>query len=95
MSGTHSSQELVVANLFSEIDLDDSGELTKREFRRLLSSLDINYSNDKFNRLFRTIDINRDGGINQVELCKTLYPELSFEKVEEAVKLLEVQNALI
>ena len=85
---TNNTPELVVANLFAEIDTDDNGELSKREFSLFFTLLDLNYSDEKFNHLYKTIDINKDGRISKGELCEMLFPELNVRVLEESSKLL-------
>lgn len=80
---------LVVANLFAEIDTDDSGELSKREFGLFFTMLDLNYSDDKFNHMFKTIDINQDGRLSKKELCQMVFPELNADDVEEAASIIQ------
>jgi hypothetical protein len=81
---SNNTPELVVANMFAEIDTDDSGELSKKEFSMLFTMLDLNYSDDKFNHLYKTIDVNKDGSISKKELCHMVFPELDADAVEDA-----------
>lgn len=95
---TNNTPELVVANLFAEIDTDDNGELSKKEFNLLFTLLDLNYSDEKFNHLYKTIDVNKDGSISKRELCEMVFPELNVRVLEESSKLLcsdSVQNSVI
>ncbi len=82
MNDNHKTPEEVVSKMFNEIDADESGELSKREFRVFLSLLDINFSNEKFNRLFKTVDVNLDGGISKLELCRMVFPDMNDNKIK-------------
>lgn len=73
----NNTPELVVSNLFAEINGGDNSSLTKKEFNIFFTLLDLNYSDDKFNHLYKTIDLNKDGSISKQELCAMVFPELS------------------
>lgn len=84
----NNTPDLVVSNLFAVIDTDDSGELSKKEFGLFFALLDLNYSDEKFNHLFHTIDINKDGSISKQELCNMVFAGLNggvFVKTTENV----------
>lgn len=63
----------IIHALFNEIDYDHNGWIDKLEFRFLLRTLKLTYSDDRFNRLFRSVDISGDGKIGWDELNKLLF----------------------
>lgn len=82
------SAKIVISNLFDEIDTDGSGELSKREFSILFQLLELNYSDEKFNRLFKAIDANRDSSISKDEFYKMVFPELQMEDASKSASAL-------
>lgn len=62
----------VIKLLFDEIDQDGSGMIDKTEFRLLLRHLKLTYSDDRFKRLFRAINVSGDGDITFDELKKLI-----------------------
>jgi hypothetical protein len=64
----------VFRELFQEIDQDQTGSIDKVEFRFLLRTLRLTYSEDRFNRLFRAVDSSGEGTLSWSELYTLLFP---------------------
>eukprot|EP00607_Mallomonas_marina_P010455 CAMPEP_0182421512 /NCGR_PEP_ID=MMETSP1167-20130531/6942_1 /TAXON_ID=2988 /ORGANISM="Mallomonas Sp, Strain CCMP3275" /LENGTH=569 /DNA_ID=CAMNT_0024598743 /DNA_START=721 /DNA_END=2430 /DNA_ORIENTATION=+ len=60
--------------IFEELDSDNNEVIYKSDFWRLLRVLDLHYSNDKFNRMFRLIDIDKNGCISVEEFVDMIFP---------------------
>lgn len=63
----------IVRALFDEIDGDGNGWIDRLEFRFLLRTLKLTYSDDRFNRLYRAVDTSGDGKIVWDELYELLF----------------------
>eukprot|EP00602_Paraphysomonas_sp_CaronLab_P000903 CAMPEP_0185030172 /NCGR_PEP_ID=MMETSP1103-20130426/16959_1 /TAXON_ID=36769 /ORGANISM="Paraphysomonas bandaiensis, Strain Caron Lab Isolate" /LENGTH=629 /DNA_ID=CAMNT_0027565181 /DNA_START=889 /DNA_END=2778 /DNA_ORIENTATION=- len=89
------AKEIITA-LFNTIDVNGSGSLNHYEVREFLRALHLHYSNDKFRRLFKAIDVNKDGSISCDELYKLICPEdAEVEEIKartEAVQLIRSQS---
>jgi hypothetical protein len=66
--------------LFSEIDVDHSGEVDAKELQCGLGMLGMHFSATKFKRLFRAVDKDRSGAINFEEFFHLVYPDLQVEE---------------
>jgi hypothetical protein len=89
LQGVVADQKEVLAALFDEIDTDGSGAINRFEFRNMLQALHLHYrcpiiisslhsllcSDEKFKRLFKAVDRNKDGTISIEELYTILFPE--------------------
>lgn len=73
----------IVRALFDEIDGDGNGWIDRLEFRFLLRTLKLTYSDDRFNRLYRAVDTSGDGKIVWDELYELLFGGLIKEEEEE------------
>lgn len=69
--------------MFDEIDGDGNGWIDRLEFRFLLRTLKLTYSDDRFNRLYRAVDTSGDGKIVWDELYELLFGGLIKEEDEE------------
>eukprot|EP00602_Paraphysomonas_sp_CaronLab_P006901 CAMPEP_0185023094 /NCGR_PEP_ID=MMETSP1103-20130426/5786_1 /TAXON_ID=36769 /ORGANISM="Paraphysomonas bandaiensis, Strain Caron Lab Isolate" /LENGTH=501 /DNA_ID=CAMNT_0027555517 /DNA_START=1028 /DNA_END=2533 /DNA_ORIENTATION=- len=76
----------IIETLFENIDSNGNGSLNQREVREFLRALHLHYSNDKFRRLFKAMDFNRDGSISCNELYKLLCPDDALEEERQARK---------
>jgi hypothetical protein len=59
--------------LFDEIDSEGNGWIDKFRFRLLLRSLKLTFSDDRFHRLYRSVDSSGDGKIEWEELHELLF----------------------
>jgi hypothetical protein len=66
-------KEEVIAQLFDEIDIDRSGEISSDELRDLLRALHLHYTESKYRRVWK--EIARDGKITLEALKKVLIPQ--------------------
>eukprot|EP00931_Biecheleriopsis_adriatica_P117582 TRINITY_DN93083_c0_g1_i1.p1 TRINITY_DN93083_c0_g1~~TRINITY_DN93083_c0_g1_i1.p1 ORF type:complete len:558 (-),score=129.52 TRINITY_DN93083_c0_g1_i1:29-1663(-) len=60
--------------LFQLFDLDESAEIDLEEFHLLLKEMEIGFRDDDIQELFKTIDKDSGGTIDEKEFVKTLYP---------------------
>ena len=60
--------------------MDDNGVIDKVEFRNLLTMLQLGYSDKRFNRLFKAVDIRANGKIGIAELETLLFPTINKKK---------------
>ena len=60
--------------MFEEIDVDANGVIDKVEFRNLLTTLSLGYSDKRFNRLFKAVDTKASGKIGISELENLIFP---------------------
>merc|ERR1712151_261709 len=63
-----------IPKLFALFDLDDSAEIDLNEFLLLLKEMEIGFREDDVIELFKTIDKDAGGTIDEKEFVKTLYP---------------------
>lgn len=69
--------------MFDEIDGDGNGWIDRLEFRFLLRTLKLTYSDDRFNRLYRAVDTSGDGKIVWDELHELLFGGLIKEEEDD------------
>eukprot|EP01041_Mallomonas_annulata_P003494 gene3494-6955_t len=84
--------EEIIQELFDDIDMDGSGELTRLELRRFLRLLDVDFSNFKYNSIFNAIDQNKDGSISIDEFNKLLFGEEDEDEIEAMQKLTQLHD---
>lgn len=77
---------LVLSNICPEITTVDDGKLNEKEFKVLFALLDLNYSDHKFNHLYKVIISGKDRSMSQIQLYEKLIPEIN--DLEKASKLL-------
>lgn len=82
--GHSKSPQEVVQDIFQKIDSDGNDLLSKRELRKFLRALHLHYSDDKFNRLFKTIDKDHSGDLTIKELSELLFPDAEQERRRRA-----------
>lgn len=70
--------------MFDEIDGDGNGWIDRLEFRFLLRTLKLTYSDDRFNRLYRAVDTSGDGKIVWDELYELLFGGLIKESAGDS-----------
>lgn len=58
---------------YSMLDVDNSGDLSDQEIKRLLSALGINITDDGLAQLVATVDLNGNGTIEFDEFCWMMY----------------------
>mmetsp|Transcript_110221 Transcript_110221/g.235363 ORF Transcript_110221/g.235363 Transcript_110221/m.235363 type:complete len:501 (+) Transcript_110221:115-1617(+) len=63
-----------IPRLFALFDLDESAEIDLDEFQILLKEMEIGFREDDIVDLFKTIDKDAGGTIDEKEFVKTLYP---------------------
>lgn len=63
-----------IPRLFQLFDLDDSAEIDLQEFQILLKEMEIGFKEDDVVDLFKAIDKDSGGTIDEREFVKTLYP---------------------
>merc|ERR1712066_220575 len=63
-----------IPRLFGLFDLDESAEIDLDEFQILLKEMEIGFREDDIVDLFKTIDKDAGGTIDEKEFVKTLYP---------------------
>eukprot|EP00607_Mallomonas_marina_P004946 CAMPEP_0182438822 /NCGR_PEP_ID=MMETSP1167-20130531/86043_1 /TAXON_ID=2988 /ORGANISM="Mallomonas Sp, Strain CCMP3275" /LENGTH=570 /DNA_ID=CAMNT_0024632349 /DNA_START=857 /DNA_END=2569 /DNA_ORIENTATION=- len=63
----------IITDLFNEVDLDGSGQITKVEFRHLLLVLNLHFSNQKLNHLFYAVDRDKSGSITVEEFREIMF----------------------
>jgi hypothetical protein len=61
--------------LFDSIDIDGGGTLDHMDFRSLLRSLSLKYSDSRFRRLFRCVDRDGGGSLDKSEFFALLFPD--------------------
>lgn len=61
--------------IFREIDKDASGEIDRMEFREMLRLLKLHYSDERFRRLFRAVDVAGDGTIEIDDFEALVFPD--------------------
>jgi len=61
--------------LFDSIDIDGGGTLDHMDFRSLLRSLSLKYSDSRFRRLFRCVDRDGGGSLDKSEFFTLLFPD--------------------
>jgi hypothetical protein len=97
IGGHEGERKEIISQLFEEIDRDGSGKLSSSELRDLLRALRLHYSDDKFRRLYKGLDFNKDGSISLDELERALFPEETkqhdMEMRQEAVNEYNSQSA--
>jgi hypothetical protein len=62
-------------SLFEEIDVDNSGCIDPTEFRQMLGMCELRYSDERFRRLFASVDVSGDGQINKQEVDFMIFPD--------------------
>lgn len=65
-----------ISRLFAEIDEDGSGTLDSDEFRELLRSVHLTYSDYRYRLLFAAVDTSGNGLVSEDELQEFLFPHL-------------------
>ncbi|KAJ1416365.1 hypothetical protein B484DRAFT_155438 [Ochromonadaceae sp. CCMP2298] len=61
--------------LFIEVDQDGSGAIDKGEFRQMLRSMNLTFSDKRFRLLFRAVDsIGGDGTVEEEDLVEFMFP---------------------
>jgi len=60
--------------LFQLFDNDESGELDIKEFRFLIKKLRLGLTDDRILALFRTIDVDNGGTIDDKEFVRLFFP---------------------
>jgi len=63
-----------IPRLFELFDLDDSAEFDMEEFQLLFREMDMGFKEDDIVELFKTIDKDANGTIDEKEFVKTVYP---------------------
>ena len=58
---------------FSMLDVDNSGDLSDQEIKRLLNALNINITQSGLEKLVKTVDLNGNGTIEFDEFCWMMY----------------------
>jgi Ca2+-binding EF-hand superfamily protein len=88
-SGSQYDESSLLEKVFSEIDVDGSGEISPSEFEQMLRKMEMCYSGKKFLRLYNAIDRNDDGSLSIDELNHILFPEAAKAKeMEHHAKIL-------
>lgn len=72
--GDETQRQQFIAQLFAEIDSDGSGTLDSDEFRQLLRSVHLTYSDYRYNLLFASVDTSGNGLVSQEELQDFIFP---------------------
>lgn len=72
MEAHHPSADSVIRGLFSIFDTDNSGEVTIREFHKVMSKLDPGLAENEVLEFIREIDLNGDGVIDLFEFASML-----------------------
>jgi len=67
------SRTQIITDLFNEIDLDGSGQITKIEFSRLLHRVGISFSDAKMLNLYYAIDTDKGGSISIAEFNSVVF----------------------
>lgn len=92
IKGEQATRQEIIEYLFREIDEDNNGFVTKREFRRMLRALNLHYSDDKFSRLFNAADRDKDGVITMQELNHVIFPiDAEHEQIQIRAELFNKQ----
>lgn len=80
----------VIDKLFDHVDSDHSGFIDRMEFKDFLSALGLSYSDERFNRLYKAVDINGDFFISKPEINELVFPQLSYEEKLQQNKITEI-----
>ena len=73
-------------SIFSQLDVDKSGQLDKNEFHHALKSLGIEITREEFNDVFLVFDPNNTGGIDYDEFVWAYYNRRSFKNAASPKK---------
>jgi len=65
-------RQTIIQEAFRMFDTDNSGEIDKKEFRKLVKSLGLELNNRKINELMKKIDTNNSGQIDMEEFTKMM-----------------------
>jgi len=60
--------------IFEELSMNEDYVMYKRDFWRLLRALDLHYSDQEVNRVYRLIDGDKSGSISTDEFIEMLFP---------------------
>lgn len=63
-----------IPTLFSIFDSKETGALDYQDFRRMMHQMQLGLTNERISALFQSIDISGNGGIEEAELVKALFP---------------------
>jgi hypothetical protein len=71
--------------LFIEVDQDGSGAIDKGEFRQMLRSMNLTFSDKRFKLLFRAVDsIGGDGTVEEEDLVEFMFPTSTSAATDDA-----------
>lgn len=79
-------QRHLIHALFWDIDTDKSNSVDIFEFRQFLKLLRLTYSDKRFYRLFRAIDVDGDGSLGLSEVDYLIFPELYYKDLDGQLK---------
>ena len=77
----------VIKFVFQEMDQDNSGVLNKSEFRSFLGTLEVYLTKEKFNLLWRYLDVDNNGTLSRDEILLFIFPELK-NAVKNEIKII-------
>jgi Ca2+-binding EF-hand superfamily protein len=78
LAGHHGKEGL--KNLFNEVDTDHSGNIDSREFKQMLNSQQVFFTNKMFLHLFHVFDVDNDNSISLEELENICFPPIGTEE---------------
>ncbi len=83
-------RQTIIQEAFRMFDTDNSGEIDKKEFRKLVKSLGLELNNRKINELMKKIDTNNSGQIDMEEFTRMM---LTYQFNKDSSIELHLDNA--
>lgn len=81
--------KLGLISIFSAVDVDGSGSIDRLEFRGMLRRLQLRYSDKRFARLFRALDVTADNSIKLDDFQGLIFPELHRGELAEYLEKID------
>lgn len=65
--------------IFSQFDVDGSGDITKEEFHKAMKMISLGLSDNEIYKIMRRIDANNDGVINYTEFASKFREDPAYD----------------